>query len=132
MRAFDDNHYLRRDSPSTSGSGSWIDAVTGRHSASDAASLLGRRRLLFHKSFGWCYDVWPEQASSYALSGANGRYLLDRKGQLYELVGQHECMRVQCSYCTAPTCMLILHFRFCHSIPVCGTFIVSQLNNCNG
>ena len=34
---------------------------------------------MFHKSFGWCYDVWPEQASSYALSGANGRYLLHQR-----------------------------------------------------
>ena len=56
--------------------GAWIDAVTGRHSARDSELLLQRRRLMYHKSFGWCYDVWPEKASSYALSGANGRYRL--------------------------------------------------------
>ncbi len=51
----------------------WVDAVMGRHISGDVDSLLRQRALTFRKDYGWCYDVWPESSTSYALAGANGR-----------------------------------------------------------
>ncbi|GAX80704.1 hypothetical protein CEUSTIGMA_g8139.t1 [Chlamydomonas eustigma] len=67
----------KRDASSTTPvNGTWVDAVTGRHITSDLDSLLAQRRLTYRKDYGWCYDVWPEQPTAYALSGAIGRFSL--------------------------------------------------------
>jgi hypothetical protein len=64
--------------------GTWVDAVTGRHITSDIDSLLAQRRLTYRKDYGWCYDVWPEHPTAYALSGAIGRFSLQAAAIRYQ------------------------------------------------
>lgn len=52
-----------------------VDAIAGRHVASDPQQLLQRRRLVFSRAHGWQYDVWVDDAGKHALAGANSRWV---------------------------------------------------------
>jgi hypothetical protein len=52
----------------------FVDVVNGRHAATDPRALLDKRRLVWHKDYGWTYDVWVDRPEDYALSGAHGRW----------------------------------------------------------
>lgn len=56
--------------------GVFIDAIGGHHACRHPQQLLSKRMLTWSKHYGWVYDVWVEDASAFALKGANGRFSL--------------------------------------------------------